>query len=191
MGASLQSPQVSPPRRPTPALIALAVLGLVLGWAHFQQGHETPFRAGEAAPELGFTDLAGNEVKLTSTRGRVVVMNFWATWCAPCLTELPSLDRLHRALSPEGLVVLAVSVDERSVDVAAFVRARGLSLPVLRDPGGAEAARGLAVQAYPTTFVVDAAGRLQARYLGVAEWDLPEALDHFRGLLKESTSPTR
>ncbi|HEY6549414.1 MAG TPA: TlpA disulfide reductase family protein, partial [Vicinamibacteria bacterium] len=95
---------MSPPRRPTPAVIALAVLGLILGWAHFQQGHETPFRAGETAPELGFTDLAGNEVKLTSARGRVVVMNFWATWCAPCLTELPSLDRLHRALSPEGLV---------------------------------------------------------------------------------------
>ena len=56
---------------------------------------------------------------------------------------------------------------------------------------GAEAARGLSVHGYPTTFVIDAAGRLQARYLGVAEWDLPEALDHFRGLLRASTSPTR
>ena len=144
------------------------------------------------APELGFTDLAGNEVKLTSTRGRVVVMNFWATWCAPCLTELPSLDRLHRALSPEGLVVLAVSVDERSVDV------RGLRegpRPELAGAAGSgrERKRRAGSPCRPTrrTFVVDAAGRLQARYLGVAEWDLPEALDHFRGLLKESTSPTR
>ena len=87
--------------------------------------------------------------------------------------------------------MLAVSVDARGVDVDAFLKEHGLTLPVLRDPQGAEAARGLSVQGYPTTFVIDAAGRLQARYLGVAEWDLPEALDHFRGLLSASTSPTR
>ena len=128
---------------------------------------------------------------LSSFRGHVVVVNFWATWCAPCRAELPSLDRLHRALGRDGLVVLAVSVDERGADVAGFVKQRGLSLPVLRDVGGLQAARELSVEGYPTTFVVDAAGRLRARYLGVADWDLPEALDHFRRLLKESTSPTR
>ncbi|HEY6548697.1 MAG TPA: TlpA disulfide reductase family protein [Vicinamibacteria bacterium] len=178
-------------RRPLTVLLVLfALFLLVRTVAHFGGG-EAPFQKGEAAPDLHFTDGEGKPVALTSFRGRVVVLNFWATWCAPCLEELPSLDRLHRALGRDGLIVLAVSVDARDVDVAAFLKARGLSLPVLRDPMGVEAARGLSVHGYPTTFVVDAAGRLQARYLGVAEWDLPEALDHFRGLLKASTSPTR
>lgn len=169
------------------ALLLLLALGLLPG----RCGREAPFREGDPAPEMRFVDLEGREVALSSLRGRVVVMNFWATWCPPCLLELPSLDRLHRALGREGLVVLAVSVDERGTDVAGFVKERGLALSVLRDAGGAEARRALGVDGYPTTFVIDAAFRLQARYLGIADWDLPEALDHFRGLLDESTSPTR
>jgi thiol-disulfide isomerase/thioredoxin len=173
------------------AAIAAAALLLALSFAPLHCRREAPFREGEPAPDLRFRDLEGREVALSSFKGRVVVVNFWATWCPPCLAELPSLDRLHRALSRDGLAVLAVSVDERDPEVLSFVKERGLTLSVLRDRGGAEAARKLGVDSYPTTFVIDGAGRLRARYLGVADWDLPEALDHFRGLLKESTSPTR
>jgi peroxiredoxin len=172
-------------------LAVAAAFALALALAPAYCGREPPFRAGEEAPALRFTDLEGREVALSSYEGRVVVLNLWATWCAPCLTELPSLDRLHRALSREGLVVLAVSVDEPGTDVAGFARARGLHLPVLRDPGGASTTPALQVTGYPTTFVIDGAGRLRERYLGIADWDLPEALDHFRGLLSASTSPTR
>ena len=179
-------------RAPARALaVAAAVVALALSVAPMRCGSEAPFPAFAPAPDLRFTDLEGREVALSSFRGHVVVMNLWATWCAPCLAELPSLDRLHRALSRDGLVVLAVSVDERSSDVAGFAKARGLALEVLRDPAGAVAARALHVDAYPTTFVIDAAGRLRERYLGIADWDLPESLDHFRALLSESTAPTR
>ncbi len=179
-------------RAPARAVAATAAaLALALAVAPVHCGREAPFPAGEPAPDLRFTDLEGHEVALPSFRGHVVVMNFWATWCAPCLGELPSLDRLHRALSRDGLVVLAVSVDERGTDVAGFAKEQGLTLRVLRDPGGSASARALHLDAYPTTFVVDASGRLRERYLGVADWDLPEALDHFRGLMSESTSPTR
>ena len=176
--------------RPDPALAA-AALALAFTVAEARCGRETPFAAGEPAPDLRFSDLEGHEVALGSFRGHVVVLNIWATWCAPCLAELPSLDRLHRALSRDGLVVLAVSVDERGTDVARFAKERGLTLRVLRDPGGSASARALQVEAQPTTFVIDASGRLRERYLGVADWDLPEALDHFRDLMSESTSPTR
>ena len=171
-----------------PTLVGLVFVLLLLSIRGLR---ERPFRSGEPAPALEFTDLEGRTVSLASLEGRVVVLNYWATWCAPCLTELPSLDRLHRALSGDGLVVLAVSVDEVGTDVASFVRERGFAFRVLRDRGGAEAARALGVDGYPTTFVIDRAFRLRERYLGIAEWDRPEALDHFRGLLSESTSPTR
>jgi len=179
-------------RRPPLSVFAALVIALgLLAALHFRGHADPPFVAGAPEPGMRFLGPEGGEVSLASYRPHVVVMNFWATWCAPCLAELPSLDRLHRALGRDGLVVLAVSVDDASVDAAAFVASRGLTLPVLRDPGGREAAARLQVDGYPTTFVVDGAGRLQARYLGVADWDLPEALDHFRGLLKESASPTR
>ena len=179
-------------RAPLRALaVAAAALALALSVGPFHCGREAPFAAGAPAPDLRFNDLEGHEVALSSFRGQVVVMNLWATWCAPCIAELPALDRLHRALSRDGLVVLAVSVDEGSTDVAAFARERGLTLQVLRDPGGRVGARALHVDAYPTTFVIDAAGRLRERYLGIADWDLPESLDHFRALLSESTAPTR
>jgi peroxiredoxin len=171
-----------------PGLVMLVFLLLLLGVRRLR---EKPFRAGEHAPALSLTDLEGRTVPLASFEGRVVVLNYWATWCAPCLTELPSLDRLHRALSRDGLVVLAVSVDEGGTDVLGFVRERDFVFAVLRDRGGVQAARELGVDGYPTTFVIDRKGRLRERYLGVAEWDRPEALDHFRGLLSESTSPTR
>jgi thiol-disulfide isomerase/thioredoxin len=176
-------------RRVVARSAAALLLGSTLAAVHCRS--EPPFRAGEAAPELRLQDLAGRDAFLSSLRGQVVVLNLWATWCPPCLVELPSLDRLHKALHREGLSVVAVSVDEPGTDVAGFMRERGLALPVLRDPGGREAARKLHVGSYPTTFVIDAEGRMRARYLGVAEWDVPEALDHFRGLIAERTSPTR
>jgi thiol-disulfide isomerase/thioredoxin len=172
-------------------LAVAAAFALALGLVHAHCGREEPFRPGEKAPPLRLFDLEGREVLLSSYEGRVVVLNLWATWCAPCLTELPSLDRLYRALSGDGLSVLAVSVDERGADLREFLKGRGLSLPVLHDPGGVVTSEALHVRAYPTTFVIDAEGRLRERYLGVAEWDLPEALDHFRSLLRASTSPTR
>jgi peroxiredoxin len=155
-------------RRPAlaPALVALVFILLLLSLRGLR---ERPFRAGEPAPALLFMDLDGRTVPLASFAGKVVVLNYWATWCAPCLIELPSLDRLHRALSRDGLVVLAVSVDEGATDVLGFVRERGFTFSVLRDRGGAQAARDLGVDGYPTTFVIDRGGRLR----------------------EESTSPTR
>src|SRR5205085_6791889 len=82
---------------------------------------------------------------LGSLRGRLVVVNFWATWCPPCVAEMPSLERMHRALGAEGLVVLGVSVDEDEGAVREFVARHGVSFPILRDPGGRAAA------AYRTT----------------------------------------
>ncbi len=113
-----------------------------------------------------------------------MVINFWATWCPPCVAEMPALDRLHRALSRDGLVVLGVSVDEDEAVLTSFIEKGGLTLKVLRDPGGAVAQGAYRTTGYPETFVVDAKGVIVETYVGPADWDTPDALDHFRRLLK-------
>ena len=139
--------------------------------------------------------MDGKPHALRDYRGKVVFVNFWATWCPPCVDEMPSLERLHRTLGPEGLAVVAVSADEDEAALRAFVKQHALTLPVLHDPGGRTAARRYRTTGYPETFVLDRDGVLVQHTVGPAEWDSAQALDTFRGLLSRSrtatTAPTR
>jgi len=92
-------------------------------------------QVGMLAPEFTLPDLEGKLHGLADFRGRVVVLNFWATWCPPCIDEMPSLQRLHQALADRGVAVVAVSVDERFSDVPAFVQKFDLTFSVLYDEG--------------------------------------------------------
>jgi thiol-disulfide isomerase/thioredoxin len=131
-----------------------------------------------AAPDVSF--MAGPEARrarrLTDYRGRVVLLNLWATWCAPCVRELPSLDRLQGALGGDAFTVLAVSLDrEGAVKVTPFLRDLGVArLEVLTDPAG-DAMRALGVSTLPTSILIDAEGQMVARMTGPAEWDSAEA----------------
>jgi peroxiredoxin len=156
-----------------------AVLALVvIGWQRRDQGR--PPETGAAAPELVAPDLAGDTLRLSELRGRVVLLNFWATWCPPCLREMPSMERLYRELRATGLEVVAVSLDaapgERDDfgiaggDVAAFAAAHDLTFPILLDPDGVSRQR-FGVQGLPTTFLIDRRGRIRDKVLGGREWD--------------------
>jgi thiol-disulfide isomerase/thioredoxin len=138
------------------------------------------------APELSFLDAEGNEVSLEDFRGKVVILNLWATWCAPCRKEMPSLDRLQAALGEDGLQVLPLSLDRGEVDqIAAFYDEVGLTtLPIYRDPKAA-AGRALGAYGLPTTIVLDREGREVGRLLGPAEWDGEEAMTLIRAVLAE------
>jgi peroxiredoxin len=166
------------------ALLLIAVVAVAFGYVRMQENKGYGLKAGTVAPLFTLPQRGAGAVSLASFRGRVVVVNFWATWCPPCVAEMPSLERLHRALSRDGLVVLGVSADEDEAVLAQFVQKAGLTLPILRDPGGVVAAGSYRTTGYPETFVVDAQGVIQETYVGPAEWDTPEALDHFRRLLK-------
>lgn len=163
---------------------AAIVAAVAFGYVHLAEKRGFAPQKGAEAPPFRLTSLAGDEVDLASYRGKVVVLNFWATWCPPCVTEMPSLERLHRSLGPEGLAVVTVSTDEDEEILKEFVARYGLSLPVLLDPGGRTAAAAYRTAGFPETFVLDRQGVLLRHYVGPAEWDTPEALAHFRSLLK-------
>jgi peroxiredoxin len=134
------------------------------------------------APALCLPGLDGSTTDLAAFRGSVVVLNFWASWCPPCVHEMPSLEGLHRALGSEGLVVIGVSVDEDERALRSFVEEQGITFPILRDPGGRKADTAYRALEFPTTFVIDRDGILRSRYVGPTQWDDPAALDHFRNL---------
>jgi peroxiredoxin len=146
---------------------------------------------GYHAPGFRLPSLAGGTVDVRSFPGRIVIVNFWATWCPPCVEELPSLERLHRTLSPEGVVVLGVSVDEDEAVLRQFVEQHRPTFAILRDPGGT-VAHGYGSVQWPETYVLDGAGVVRSEFIGPQQWDTPEMLDYFRGLLRSlRTSPTR
>ncbi|MGE0357568.1 MAG: TlpA family protein disulfide reductase [Burkholderiales bacterium] len=132
-----------------------------------------PSRMG-AAPPLALATPAGGRIDLARLRGKVVLVNFWATWCAPCVEEMPALARLRSRLSSRGFEVLAVNQGEMPARVEAFVERTGLDLPILMDRDKA-AAKAWKVRALPTTFVIDAAGRIRLSAEG--ELDTGEALE--------------
>ena len=167
----------------TAAMVAI-VAAVAFGYVHLAEKKGFALETGAEAPGFRLASLAGGEMDLASYRGKVVVLNFWATWCPPCVAEMPSLERLHRALGPEGLAVLTVSTDEDEEILSEFVTRYGLTLPVLLDPGGRTAAAAYRTAGYPETFVLDRKGVLLRHYMGPAEWDTPEALAHFRELLE-------
>ena len=169
--------------------VVVVVVAVAFGYVRLAQRKGYPLKEGSAAPSFRSTGLDGRTVDLDSYRGKVVVLNFWATWCPPCVAEMPSLERLHRALGPEGLAVVTVSTDEDEAALRSFVSQYALTLPVLRDPGGRGPASRYRTTGYPETFVLDRTGRLLQHTVGPDEWDSPQRFDYFRGLLGSATPP--
>ena len=131
----------------------------------------------EAAPvpEVEFTDLDGGTHRLADWKGKVVLLNFWATWCAPCRHEMPSLDRLQAAM-PEIAVVPVATGRNAVTQITKFYEEAGVkNLPVLRDPKSG-LAHAMGVMGLPVTVILDPEGREVARLIGDAEWDSPAAL---------------
>ena len=127
---------------------------------------------GGATPPLALKTLAGAPFVLADQRGRTVLVNFWATWCAPCVAEMPALQRLADRLASRGVVVVAVNYQENAARIAPFVERLGLTLPVVRDhDGAARAAWG--VNVFPSTFVVGPDQRIAWVARGEVDWDDP------------------
>lgn len=133
-------------------LIAVAIAGL----AHIASALE----AGVAAPEIGLTALDGTRVSLASLRGKVVVVDFWASWCAPCKQEMPVLESLYRRFKPQGFVVVGVSVDNERSNAQRFIQGVRVSFPIVHDADHAVADR-FHPPKMPTSYVLDKAGKVR------------------------------
>jgi thiol-disulfide isomerase/thioredoxin len=135
-------------------------------------------------PQAPLLDDAGNEKSLADLRGRGLIVNFWATWCAPCVKEMPALDRLARVADARGLQVLALSSDREGASVVReFYRKNDIRhLPVTIDKLS-RVARAVDIDGLPTTVLYDSGGREIGRVIGVAEWDMPAALDFLSSCL--------
>ena len=136
------------------------------------------------APAFTLPDLSGRKVALGDFRGRLVFLNFFATWCVPCREEMPAMERLHRRFRGQGLVVLALSVRESAGGVAAFVQELGLSYPVLLD-GEAQVAYRFGVRPIPATYLIGGDGTLRWRAFGPRPWDGASARTYFAQALAE------
>lgn len=166
-------------------LRSLAVLAcLATGGANAEVPIETV--APKPMPELVFQTLDGVETTLAGFEGKVVVLNLWATWCAPCREEMPSLDRLQTAFAGRDVVVLALSVDRAGPErVQQFLTEIGVQqVHVYRDPKAA-ATRALKLPGLPATLLIDRQGREVGRVLGIAAWDGPAAVAAVERLLAE------
>jgi thiol-disulfide isomerase/thioredoxin len=133
-------------------------------------------------PELAFSDADDKPLTLADYKGKVVLVNFWATWCAPCVKEMPSLDRLQAAIGKDKLVVLPLSLDGSSrAKVAPFYADNKLANIGIYFDKGKKVLGALDVSVLPTSVLIDAQGRELGRLEGEADWDQPEALALIKG----------
>ena len=137
-----------------------------------------------AVPDGVFTDASGAEHRLTEFKGRGMVVNLWATWCVPCVSEMPSLEVLSRALAPADIAVLPLSSDRGGADAVQgwFQQHNVTGLPVLLDPKGA-LARMFNARGIPTTIIINAKNQQVARLEGAADWGASDAQDLVRQLV--------
>lgn len=153
-------------------LLALFVTGFVApnAWAQFEK---TRWPARVPTPAFTAVDLNGRTWTSADFAGKVVVLNFWATWCPPCKEEMPSLQTLHD-ISDSHTLVLAVNVNEPAARVARYAQSTGLSLPIVLDPKS-EVVRRFGVTAFPTTVLIGPDGQARWRIVGDVDWSGAQA----------------
>lgn len=161
------------------AATALAALGLI-GTAWVMRDSFRPVGPGVEAPDFAYVDLDGNEVRLSDLRGKVVLVNLWATWCPPCKEEMPSMQNLYNELEGEPFEILAVSVDARlgefdwagrpGGDVGEFADEMDLTFPILRNPSG-DIQAAYQTTGLPESFLVGPDGVIRRKVAGPTIWD--------------------
>jgi peroxiredoxin len=140
---------------------------------------------GKEAPDFTLKDMADTDVALSSFKGKVIVVNFWATWCKPCKDEMPSLNKLYDTYKDKGLVVLGVSVDKSKKPIVKFLKKVPVDFPILLDANLTVKDELYKVFSLPTTFIIDRSGILEKYYRGEMNWMDPEIIKLIKGYLEQ------
>jgi len=167
-------------------LIAAFVVGAALFSVFLSPDAPPPIIRGVPAPPFELEHLdTGESISLEGLGDRVVLINFWATWCKPCEDEMPAMERLYRALRPEGFELLAISVDDATEPVRTFRDRLALTFPILMD-SDQEVAKRYQTYRFPESLLVDRNGIVIERYIGPREWDAEAYVSRIQRLLRES-----
>ena len=153
-------------------LASVASIGFALVLAARVRGHEV-LEPNHAAPAFQASHLDGTPSGLAEYRGKVILLNVWATWCGPCRTEMPSMERLHQHFQDQDFRIVAVSVDQGGpAGVGQFAKDLGLTFDILHDPQG-EIQRIYRTTGVPESWVIDRSGTIVKKVVGATEWDSP------------------
>ncbi len=139
-------------------------------------------QVGDHAPGFELSDDQGLGVSLADYEGKVVLLNFWATWCPPCIQEMPSLNRTYERFRENGLVVLGVSVDEDADEYSRFLQDAAVTFPTVRDPDRRVSTR-YGTMKYPESYLISRRGRVLRKYIGPEDWGRPEIANYLRSVL--------
>jgi len=139
-------------------------------------------KVGDRAPEVRLQSMDGRTVSLADYRGKVVLVHFWATWCPPCVEEIPTIERFYQQVMGADIEVLAVSVDDSANALKTFLEKNKVHFPVLRDPGQ-KAAGSYGTLKFPETYVIGRDGIVRYKVVGPMDWSAPANVKIVRALL--------
>jgi cytochrome c biogenesis protein CcmG, thiol:disulfide interchange protein DsbE len=169
------------------ALCVAAGIILVFALPSYRQGEASI--AGTTARDFSL-DLDGKPSHLSDLRGKVVILNFWASWCPPCVEEAPSLNRLQKHIASRNALILGVAADENPTAYQKFLTDQGVVFPTYRDPATKDNRSPIAMSygtaMIPETYVIDRHGKIARKFIGFQQWDSPDMLAYFDKLLGQS-----
>jgi thiol-disulfide isomerase/thioredoxin len=172
-----------------PCIVMTILTGLLLSEPVFC-GELIPFSQNPETPPLELPDLSGQQHNISDYQGKVVLVNFWASWCQPCLREMPSMQRLHQAMHGRPFSILAVDVEESKSKVWRFKKLLNITFTTLLDSKGA-VAKDWGIQIYPTSYLIDSEGRIRYGVQGALEWDSEEVKQLIETLMPKQAAPVQ
>jgi peroxiredoxin len=170
----------------------LAIIALAFGMVWLQSAKYEPLTVGMAAPDFTLPDMAGKNQQLSDYRGKVIFLNFWATWCKPCKEEMPSMQVLWDNLKKEDFVMLAISMDRVTTtkEISPFVESLKLTFPILTDSWG-QTDKRYKLMGVPETYIIDQNGVLREKVIGPRDWTRTESIETIVQLLQKQRKSVR
>jgi cytochrome c biogenesis protein CcmG, thiol:disulfide interchange protein DsbE len=167
----------------------VALVGIIVVFAMPSYRHGEASIAGTRAENFAF-ELNGKPAHLSDLRGKIVVLNFWGSWCPPCIEETPALNRLQQYIASRNALVLGVAADEDQAAYEKFLRDHGVVFQTYRDPATRDnrspIAESYGTTMVPETYIIGRDGKIQRKIIGMQDWDSPEMLAYFDSILGKS-----